>query len=294
VLRAELEHGTLPWKNAAISGWVLDPDRKKMSKSKGNVVTPMGLLDEHGSDAVRYWAAKGGPGVDTAFEPGQMKVGRRLAIKLLNASKFVLSKTEPVGPVIEPLDRSMLRRLANVVGAAGTSMEEYDYAAALREVETFFWGFCDDYIELVKRRRGRDDQEAASANQAAQVALSVMLRLFAPFLPFVTEEVWSWWQSGSVHQAVWPVPAEFGAHTGDSDASYARAAEITAAIRQQRSEQKLGFSVQVALELDGVERDVWELVGRDILEGNNVTGEPMVAFDASALAARIRPVVPNA
>ena len=105
VLRSHLEENTLPWTNAAISGWVLDPDRKKMSKSKGNVVTPMGLLEEHGSDAVRYWAAKGGPGVDTAFEPGQMKVGRRLAIKLLNASKFVLGKTAPRGPVTEAVDR---------------------------------------------------------------------------------------------------------------------------------------------------------------------------------------------
>src|SRR6185436_13087844 len=129
VVRSQLEEGKLPWANAAISGWVLDPDRKKMSKSKGNVVTPMALLEEHGSDAVRYWAAKGGPGVDTAFEPGQMKVGRRLAIKLLNASKFVLSKTEPAGPVSEPLDRAMLVRLAGVVASASESLDSYDYAA---------------------------------------------------------------------------------------------------------------------------------------------------------------------
>ena len=112
VLRAQLEHDSLPWTNAAISGWVLDPDRKKMSKSKGNVVTPMALLVEHGADGVRYWAASGRPGTDTAFDTNQMKVGRRLAMKLLNASRFALAAVEPRGPITTPVDRAMLRALA--------------------------------------------------------------------------------------------------------------------------------------------------------------------------------------
>jgi valyl-tRNA synthetase len=291
VLRAHLEEGTLPWTTTAISGWVLDPDRKKMSKSRGNVVTPLGLLEEHGADAVRYWAAKGGPGVDTAFDPSQMKIGRRLAIKLLNASKFALLKTTPSGPVTEPYDRAMLHRLAAVVARASRALEAYDYATALRETETFFWGFCDDYIELVKRRRAREDGAAASANHATHLALSVMLRLFAPFLPFVTEEVWSWWQEGSVHHAAWPAPAELAPYAAESDEAYVRASELAAAVRHQRSERKLGFSVPVHLRLEGVDASVWPLIARDVLEGNNVIGEPAIQFGGdSALTASIEPV----
>ena len=220
VLRSILEHGSLPWKHAAISGWVLDPDRKKMSKSKGNVVTPMGLLEEHGSDGVRYWSAKGGPGTDTAFDAGQMKVGRRLAIKVLNAAKFALMQAEPRGAITEPLDRGMLSSLATLVQESTEQFEAYDYARVLEQSERFFWSFCDDYLELVKARRYGDftPEGAASANSAMLVALSTLLRLFAPFLPFVTEEVWSWWRTGSVHNARWPTAEEVVAPIGGSDA----------------------------------------------------------------------------
>ena len=294
VLRSHLEEDALPWSNAAISGWVLDPDRKKMSKSKGNVVTPMALLEEHGSDAVRYWAAKGGPGVDTAFEPGQMKVGRRLAIKLLNASKFVLGKTEPVGPVTEAVDRGMLQRLAAVTADATRHLDGYDYSAALRDTEAFFWWFCDDYIELVKRRRAGDDAGAASANAAAQLALSVMLRLMAPYLPFTTEEVWSWWQSGSVHRSAWPVASEFDVASGDDrrDASL-HASAVTAAIRQQRSTKNLGFGVPVraALTLPVPYESTWRAIERDVLAGNNAL-DSTVTFSGEIVLAEIEPAPP--
>jgi valyl-tRNA synthetase len=294
VLRAHLEVGTLPWTNVAISGWVLDPDRKKMSKSKGNVVTPMGLLEEHGSDAVRYWAAKGGPGVDTAFETGQMKVGRRLAIKLLNASKFVLSRTEPAGPVTEPLDRGMLQRLESLVTSATTHLEGYDYAQALRETETFFWWFCDDYIELVKRRRARDGADGASAAAAATAALSVMLRLFAPYLPFVTEEVWSWWQDGSIHRAPWPRPAEARAagveRSQANDDAMQQASEVTASLRQERSSKNLGFGVPVRarIALTPAHEPLWAAISADVLEGNNVSAAD-VSFAADEVAVTIEP-----
>ena len=213
VLRAHIEHGSLPWSHAAISGFIVDPDRKKMSKSKGNVVTPMALLEQFGSDGVRYWAACARPGGDAAFDPndpGQMKVGRRLAIKILNAARFALLQSEPRGPISEPLDRGMLTELSRLVSETTVRFEEYDYARVLERTERFFWSFCDDYLELVKARRYGDftPEGAASANSAMLVALSTLLRLFAPFLPFVTEEVWSWWRAGSVHQAAWPTNTE--------------------------------------------------------------------------------------
>ncbi|MGH9008171.1 MAG: valine--tRNA ligase, partial [Acidimicrobiales bacterium] len=127
VLRSQLEHGVLPWANVSINGWILDPERKKMSKSKGNVATPEALLNEHGADGVRYWACSAAPGTDTAADPAQMRVGRRLAIKVLNASKFVLGMAAGEGTVTEPIDRAMLAKLAVVVQGATTAFEGYQY-----------------------------------------------------------------------------------------------------------------------------------------------------------------------
>ena len=244
MLRSEYEHGSLPWLNAAISGWVLDPDRKKMSKSKGNVVTPMALLEEHGSDGVRYWAASGRPGADTAFDAGQMRVGRRLAIKLLNASKFALSKSVPRGSVSAGVDRGLLTNLARLVRESTEDLENYQYTRVLERTESQFWFFCDNYLELVKARRYGDHGAdlAGSANTALLEALSVFLRLLAPFLPFATEEIWSWWRPGSVHKAAWPTDKEILEAAGGADERGARslqlAAQILGDIRKKKSEEQ--------------------------------------------------------
>ncbi|MPZ26176.1 MAG: valine--tRNA ligase [Micromonosporaceae bacterium] len=248
VLRSHLEHGCLPWSHAAINGWVLDPDRKKMSKSRGKVVTPADLLETYGSDAVRYWAAKGRPGSDTAFDTGQMKVGRRLAVKLLNASRFVLGLGAGDGSVTAVLDRAMLAALADTVDEATTALDGYDYTRALESTEQFFWRFCDDYLELAKARGygERGEAGAESARAALATALSTVLRLLAPFLPFVTEEVWSWWQDGSVHLAAWPDPAALRALAGGaSPDALAVAGEVIAEVRKAKSEARLSMRAEV-------------------------------------------------
>jgi valyl-tRNA synthetase len=249
VVRAHFETDSPPWRNAALSGWILDPDRKKMSKSKGNVVVPIDLLQQHGSDAVRYWAANGRPGTDTAFDTGQMKVGRRLAIKILNASRFALNlgpAPEGAAPT-EALDRSVLVALSDLVDEATRAFDDYDYARSLQRTEAFFWSFCDDYLELVKTRaygEDPDDGAAASARATLGIALSTLLRLFAPILPYATEEVWSWWQEGSVHRAPWPSGDELRAEAGDP-AVLAAAAAVLGHVRKAKSDAKVSMRADV-------------------------------------------------
>ncbi len=265
VVRSYLEEGVLPWSNALIAGWILDPDRKKMSKSVGNVITPRALLEKHGSDGVRYWASSGRPGMDTAFVESQMEVGRKLALKIMNASKFVLSaklwlgedgganeqaafeaanlaaaaSAKPDGAV-EPVDVALLDSLGELVGTATGAFEGYDYARALERTEAWFWDFCDNYLELVKARAYGEmgPERARSARTALAVSLSTLLRLFAPFMPYVTEEVWSWWHEGSVHRADWPGPPPAVA-TSSAEPVYAAAVDLLGSIRRVKSEAKV-------------------------------------------------------
>ena len=291
VLRSHDEAGVLPWRHAAISGWILDPDRKKMSKSKGNAVTPMDLLREHGTDAVRYWAASARLGVDTAFDLAQIRIGRRLAIKILNAARFVLG-FEPTGHAIadmvsadasatsatitEPIDRALLRKLSAVVDRCTAALDAYDHASALEQAERFFWFFCDDYLELVKARAYGEYGQAAAASAVAtlRTGLSVTLRLLAPFLPFVTEEVWSWWQEGSVHRASWPEEMALRAAAGPGDDSVLDAAAAAiAAIRKAKSQARVPMKNPIpllVLTADQATLDALLAAGRDVQAAGHV------------------------
>jgi valyl-tRNA synthetase len=261
IAKAMLHEGKVPWKNVVISGWILDPDRKKMSKSVGNVVTPMKLLEDYTADGVRYWAASARLGMDTAFDEKVLKVGKRLVTKIFNAGKYVLGQSfgdaevglddTPAIQITHELDRALIGKLRTLIEKTTASFGEFEYAHALMETEQFFWSqFTDSYLELVKGRArgdGKDDAGRVSAVITLRLVLNVLLRLFAPFVPYITEEVWSWafadeTNQRSIHAAPWPTVAELASIAAPKDAgSFDVAVELMTAINKKKTE--LGASV---------------------------------------------------
>ena len=243
ITRSMLEDGSIPWHNAAISGWILDPDRKKMSKSKGNVVVPTDILEEHGADAVRYWAASARLGVDTAFDRNVFKEGRRLTTKLRNAARLVMSFEGEGSEPVHPLDQALTARLGGLVEEATARWEDWDHAGALAAVESWFWGeFCDNYLELSKSRAYASD---SSAIGTLRLALNVVVRLFAPVLPYITEEIYNSNRSEpvSVHRAAWPRSSELP--QANDDGCFDAGVEVLTVVRKAKSEAKVSLRVPV-------------------------------------------------
>ena len=313
--RAHLENKCLPWAHATLSGWILDPDHKKMSKSKGNVVVPNEPIEKFGADAVRYWAAAARLGLDATYDIGQMKIGRRLAIKLLNATKFALAigredENHHVGAaaeaawnpadVTEPLDRAAMAKLALVVRQATEALESYEHSKALEVIESYFWQFCDDYIELVKNRAygtadstGHVPSEKAvkSARTALGLGLDAFARLLAPYLPYATEEVWSWMHEGegSVHHAAWPKAETYDAAAAAvSPELLTHAGEALAALRGIKSKAKVSMKtpiLSVQLGVSDEARESIESALGDIAEAGRVVGRISFMGAAAALKA---------
>lgn len=266
IAKAMLHEDEVPWRNALISGWILDPDRKKMSKSKGNVTTPLPLIEKYTADAARYWAASARLGSDTAFDENVFKIGKRLVTKIFNASKFVLSQEGYVHPITNELDRAFVAKLRALAEDATKNYDAYQYAHALQETESFFWThFTDTYLELAKVRArawadgARGDEAAASGSAVAslRLGLSVLLRLFAPVLPYITEEVWSWAfaeeaapdgdaAARSIHAAAWPGAADFADVEGPADArSFDTAVAALAAINKAKADAEVSMGREV-------------------------------------------------
>ena len=313
--RAHLENHCLPWANATLSGWILDPDHKKMSKSKGNVVVPNKPIKQFGADAVRYWAASARLGLDATYDEGQMKIGRRLAIKLLNATKFALAigredENHHVGSpavaqwnpadVTEPLDRAVMAKMALVIRQATNALNAYEHSKALEVIESFFWQFCDDYIELVKNRAygtadstGKTPSEAAvkSARTTLGLGLDTFARLLAPYLPYATEEVWSWMHEGegSVHRAAWPKPEPYEqAAFKVSPDVLTYAGEALAALRKIKSEAKVSMKTPIlSVTLDAVDdaADSIKSTLGDIAEAGRVVGNITLVRAGAAIKA---------
>jgi valyl-tRNA synthetase len=288
VLRAHLEHDSIPWTNAAISGFVLDPDRKKMSKSKGNVVVPTEIFDRHSADAVRYWAASARLGYDAAIDEQEIKVGRRLAIKILNASKFVLGFDVVPGDPRDTVDRSMLAALRGVVHEATASFEAYEHARALGVLERFFWGFTDDYLELVKQRAygAAGPEGAESAVGTLRSALDVLLRCFAPFLPYVTEEVWSWWREGSIHRSTWPDPEDLAVADGADPEVFEVAAEVLTGVRKHKALAKVSLKApakRVVVRAPEGRLAKLELVRDDLCEAGGIRNLELVEGEETSI-----------
>jgi valyl-tRNA synthetase len=255
IVKAWMHEGVIPWRRIMLNGWILDPDRKKMSKSKGNVVTPASLLSEYSADAVRYWAGRARPGVDTIADPKTFKVGRRLAMKVFNASRFVLTQLDSAGArydrmlwgeIREPLDLALMARMRGLVEQSAIHFEAFDYPWVLHSVEETFWDFCDNYLELVKLRSYADEDSAARRSGLAtlETSLHLFLRLLAPFLPYVTEEVWSWRFAGSgrdasVHTAAWPQTEELDEIPApDGEGHLECAIEVLGKIRRTKTDAR--------------------------------------------------------
>ncbi|MCC8406848.1 MAG: valine--tRNA ligase [Rickettsia endosymbiont of Sceptobius lativentris] len=272
ILKAHLHQNTLPWKNIMVSGWCLAEDRSKMSKSKGNVLVPEKLLEQYGSDVIRYWSANSKLGADTAYSEDVMKNGKRLVNKLWNAAKFVSIhfeklKDEDKQPklldvkekITNEFDQWMINKLVELVKLATNELQNYEYANAMHLTEKFFWAiFCDNYLEISKTRSYDEENKNPQGQYSSILTLyhtmQILLKLFAPFMPHITEELYQLlYSENSVHVK--------GSWINYSDLNYnidAKGAEglleILDIVRKFKAEKNLSIKAPIKLlKVSGIE-----------------------------------------
>jgi valyl-tRNA synthetase len=255
-----------------INGMVLDENREKMSKSKGNIVAPDEVVEKFPVDAARYWAAGSAVGDDLPYKEKGLRAGEKLLRKLWNASKLVDSLT-PDDRVefdhddLQELDRWLLASLDEEVAYITEKLAAYEFSKARDRLRSFFWHtFCDDYLEIAKQRiREGEDKSAA---YTLQVAHRRFLKLFAPFLAHITEELWrDMHGEESVHRADWPEP--FGLEA-DVDAGETALA-VVSALRRYKSDNQLSMnaaldSVRVYGDVAGFAEDIRRVMHVEALE----------------------------
>ena len=284
IVKAYIHEREIPWKNVVISGWILDPDRKKMSKSQGNVVTPEPLIDQYGADGVRYWAARARLGVDTAYDEQVFKVGKKLCTKLFNAAKFSIGRFSDVDAarltpdaITREVDRAMVAELRPLLRRATVSFDAFDYAQALSIIEDFFWRmFCDNYLELAKPRTYDEEltAERLSACAALRLSLRMLVRMFAPFIPYITEEIWQWTfagdadMNGSVHKSSWPAVEELEAIPEPvHESTWSVTLAVVEQVRKAKADAKLSMAApvkSVTVTCTESNKDCMEAVADDI------------------------------
>ena len=286
VVKSRLHFGKNPWKDVAISGFVTLKG-EKMSKSLGNSISPQEVLEKYGADALRYWAASSKLGEDFDYQEKDLVTGKKLVTKLINASKFIfmnLSDYKGQKPKkLEPLDELFLKELNYTIKEATKDFEGYQYSNAKTDIENFFWkDFADNYVEIVKNRiyNGKGN-EKISAQYTLYNSFLTILKMFAPFIPFITEEIYQeYYKKGqrtepltnspksqinektkSIHLCEWPKSEKKEEKKSET---YNLLLETIGKIRQEKSIAKKSMKAPIILTLEKKDRKILNEVEQDL------------------------------
>jgi len=281
VVKSKLHYKIIPWKNAMINGWMLDPRGKKMSKSKGNVIELQMLVDKYGADALRYMAASCTLGEDLAFPEKDVVTGQKTVTKLWNASKFVIMNLGDERPneisfdKLKNIDKWLIIKLNKIIKETTKHFDNYHYFKANHEVDNFFWNtFCDYYLEIVKDRFFNPDnysaEEVKSANWTLYKNLLYIHKMFSPIIPFITEEIYQLYfnkfeNKKSIALCHWPeeekIKEENIENAGDLGV------KIIGSARKYKSENQMSLKEELAkvtINCTQQEKELIALVEKDI------------------------------